>query len=93
MITFYKTGEHGLEVVDEIVKNCWISVVDPTPDELTELAGAGHSAGVYHLPVGSWTSGLALSGKKDIRSSCCASRTSRATPLIFLIPRSQWALC
>jgi len=37
MITFYRTGEHGLEVVDEIVKNCWISVVDPTPDELTQL--------------------------------------------------------
>ena len=37
MITYHKTGEHGLEVVDEIVKNCWINVVDPTPDELTEL--------------------------------------------------------
>ena len=37
MITFHKTGEHGLEVVDEIAKNCWINVVDPTPDELTQL--------------------------------------------------------
>lgn len=37
MISYQKTGEHGLEVVDEIVKNCWINFVDPTPDELDQL--------------------------------------------------------
>jgi magnesium transporter len=37
MISYHKTGEHGLEVADEIVKNCWINVLDPTPDELTQL--------------------------------------------------------
>jgi magnesium transporter len=37
MITYHKTGEQGLETVDEIVKNCWVNVVDPTPDELAQL--------------------------------------------------------
>ena len=37
MISYHKTGEQGLEVFDEIVKNCWINVVDPTPDELVQL--------------------------------------------------------
>ena len=37
MITIYKTGEQGLEVITETVKGCWINVVDPTPDELGQL--------------------------------------------------------
>ena len=37
MITIYKTGEQGLEVMDEIAKGCWINVVDPTPEELMKL--------------------------------------------------------
>jgi magnesium transporter len=37
MIHYHKTGEQGLETIDEIVKNCWINVVDPTPDELAQL--------------------------------------------------------
>jgi magnesium transporter len=37
MITIYKTGEQGLEVTPEVVKGCWINVVDPTPDELAQL--------------------------------------------------------
>jgi magnesium transporter len=37
VITYHKTGEQGLETVAEIVKNCWINVADPTPDELTQL--------------------------------------------------------
>jgi magnesium transporter len=37
MITYHKTGEQGLETVAEIVKNCWINVVDPTPAELAQL--------------------------------------------------------
>ena len=38
MITIYKTGEQGLEVLEEITKGCWINVVDPTPEELARLA-------------------------------------------------------
>jgi len=37
MITIYKTGEQGLEVLEEITKGCWINVVDPTPEELARL--------------------------------------------------------
>jgi magnesium transporter len=37
MITIYKTGEQGIEVIDEVVKGCWINVVDPTPEELIRL--------------------------------------------------------
>lgn len=37
MIKIYKTGEQGLEAQEEIGKNCWISVVDPTPDEMAQL--------------------------------------------------------
>jgi magnesium transporter len=37
MITIYKTGEQGIEVLDEITKGCWINVVDPTPEELARL--------------------------------------------------------
>lgn len=37
MIKIYKTGEQGIEVQDEIVKGCWINVVDPTPDEIAQL--------------------------------------------------------
>ena len=29
MISYHRTGEQGLEPVDEITKNCWINVVDP----------------------------------------------------------------
>ncbi len=37
MITIYKTGEAGLEVLDEVGKGCWINVIDPTPEELAQL--------------------------------------------------------
>ena len=37
MITIYKTTEHGLEVVPELCKGCWISAVDPSPNEITWL--------------------------------------------------------
>jgi len=39
MITIYKTGEQGLEVLEEITKGCWINVIDPTPEELARLRG------------------------------------------------------
>ncbi len=37
MIKTYKTGEQGIELQEEIGKGCWISVVDPTPDEMVQL--------------------------------------------------------
>jgi len=37
MITIFKTTEHGLETVNELTPGCWISAVDPTPDEIACL--------------------------------------------------------
>lgn len=37
MITYYKNTEHGLEIMDEPVQNCWINVVAPTIDEIDTL--------------------------------------------------------
>lgn len=41
MITIYKTTEHGLDVIGEPINNCWINVVDPTTDEIEQLAALG----------------------------------------------------
>lgn len=41
MITIYKTGEHGLETVPEVVKGCWVNVIDPTTDEIAWLQELG----------------------------------------------------
>ena len=37
MITIYKNGANGLEKLTELVTNCWLNVVDPTPEELAHL--------------------------------------------------------
>jgi magnesium transporter len=37
MITTYKSNGHGLEVLATAVEGAWVSVVDPTPDELAQL--------------------------------------------------------
>jgi magnesium transporter len=39
LIQIYKSAENGMEQISNVVNNCWINVVDPTPDELTELRG------------------------------------------------------
>jgi magnesium transporter len=41
MITFYKTTDQGLQVVEEICKGCWINVVDPIPQEIEQLRELG----------------------------------------------------
>lgn len=41
MITIHKTTDQGLECVPEIVKNCWINVIDPTPEEIAQLQELG----------------------------------------------------
>ena len=38
MITIYKRTESGLEVLDQPVNNSWVNVVDPTPEEIEQLA-------------------------------------------------------
>jgi magnesium transporter len=41
VITIYKSTEHGLEVIDEPVNNAWINVIDPTTDEIEQIAAMG----------------------------------------------------
>ena len=41
MITIYKSTEHGLEAIDEPVNNSWINVIDPTTDEIEQIAAMG----------------------------------------------------
>ncbi|MEJ5199242.1 MAG: magnesium transporter CorA family protein [Anaerolineae bacterium] len=41
MITIYKTGECGLEVLPEVTKGCWVNVIDPSPNEITWLQELG----------------------------------------------------
>lgn len=37
MIRYFKSTDTGLEEVEEIVKGCWIHVVDPTPEEVAQI--------------------------------------------------------
>jgi magnesium transporter len=41
MITFYKNTENGLAVLKEPLDNCWLNVIDPTPEEQARLVGLG----------------------------------------------------
>ena len=41
MIKFWKTTENGIEQFAEVVNNCWIQVMDPTPDEICSLKELG----------------------------------------------------
>jgi magnesium transporter len=41
MLTIYKTTEKDLEVLDEVVRNCWIHVVNPSPQEIERLQSLG----------------------------------------------------
>lgn len=41
MITIYKSNEGGLEVIQEPANNAWISVIDPTTDEIERLTAWG----------------------------------------------------
>ncbi len=41
MITIYKTGERGLEVISEATKGCWINAIDPTSEEISCLQELG----------------------------------------------------
>lgn len=37
MITIYKTNGSGLETIERVVNGCWVNVVDPTPQEITQV--------------------------------------------------------
>lgn len=41
MITMYAISEQGLERMPEVVKNCWINVRDPSPEEVSQLQEMG----------------------------------------------------
>ncbi len=41
MIKFWKTTENGIEQFAEVVNNCWIQVMDPSPDEIATLKELG----------------------------------------------------
>jgi len=41
VITIYRSREGVLETVPEIVNGCWINVIDPTSDEIEQLACQG----------------------------------------------------
>jgi len=41
MITIYKNTESGLEVIPEVITGCWVSVVDPSSNEIEALTGMG----------------------------------------------------
>ncbi len=37
MLTIYKTTPEGLEIVQSITNGCWISAIDPRPEEIAQL--------------------------------------------------------
>jgi magnesium transporter len=41
MLTIFKTTEKGLGVLDDVVRNCWIHVVNPSPEEVARLQALG----------------------------------------------------
>ena len=53
MITIYKSTENGLITLPEPVANCWISVVNPTPEEIAQVQALGipHDYVTYPLDL------------------------------------------
>ena len=41
MLEYYKNQELELQQIDEIVPNCWINAIDPTPEEIQTIAALG----------------------------------------------------
>lgn len=44
MLTLFKTTEEGLTRIEHPVKGCWISAVDPTPEEINQLIAWGFNS-------------------------------------------------
>jgi magnesium transporter len=51
MITCYKNTETGLTVLNEPVNNCWINVIDPSPDDITRIQQLGIPADYITFPL------------------------------------------
>lgn len=53
MINFYKNTENGLTILDEPIDNCWVNVIDPTPEEQAKLVAMGipHDYIIYPLDL------------------------------------------
>ncbi|MBQ6479703.1 MAG: magnesium transporter CorA family protein, partial [Anaerolineaceae bacterium] len=41
MLEFFKNQEFELQRIDEIVPNCWINAINPTQDEMKQIAALG----------------------------------------------------
>jgi magnesium transporter len=41
MINIYKNVDNGLELMRDVVTNCWINMVNPTPEELSQVSSFG----------------------------------------------------
>jgi magnesium transporter len=41
LIHIYKSTETGIEQINEVVNNCWVQVVDPSPEEIFSLKELG----------------------------------------------------
>jgi hypothetical protein len=41
VITYIKSTANGLEKIDELVPGSWINIVDPTTDEIEQMAAIG----------------------------------------------------
>ena len=44
MLTIYKTTEHGLEQLESMANGAWVKAIDPTPEEIQQLATWGIDA-------------------------------------------------
>ncbi len=51
MITIYKSSQRGLEVIQAPENNAWISVVDPTTDEIEQLTAMGIAQDFITYPL------------------------------------------
>jgi magnesium transporter len=41
MLSIFKTTEQGLTPIEDVMRNCWIHVVSPTPEEVVRLESMG----------------------------------------------------
>jgi magnesium transporter len=51
VITIYKRTEGGLEVLEQPVNNCWVNVVDPTPEEVQQVINWGIPQNLITYPL------------------------------------------
>jgi magnesium transporter len=76
MIEYFKTTEVGLERADQIIKGCWIHVVDPTPAERSEIEALGVPAEFVTYPL-------------DLDERARLERENGETLLLLRVPHFQ----